>query len=45
MKAAYITLPISRNRAPGLQIFMASSMDSRVVRISLSESSSILPTG
>lgn len=44
-KAAHITLPMSRSKAPGLHILMASSRDSRVVRISLAESSSISPTG
>lgn len=40
-----IVFPMSRIRAPGLQIFMDSSRHSRVVLMSLFESSSISPTG
>ena len=40
-----ITLPMSRNSVPGLQILIASSRARRVVRMRRSESSSILPTG
>ena len=41
----HITLPMSRKRAPGLQILMASSRHLRAVRITRNESSSTRPTG
>ena len=44
-KETNMTLPISRKSAPGLQILMASSRHSRVVRMSFLDSSSISPTG
>lgn len=40
-----MAFPKSRKSAPGLQILIASSRLSRVVRMSLFDSSSISPTG
>src|SRR5712672_1710978 len=42
---AYMALPKSRNKAPGLQSLIALSKHSRVVRMSFCDSSSIRPTG
>ena len=41
----HMTFPMSLNKAPGLHNLMASSRQSRVVRINFRDSSSTLPTG